>query len=214
MLTDQALTTVKTALGQPGLRLVPVAFLESLIEEASAEFQKLCGRDLYFRTGIEERVPGYGTQDLQVEEANPVVEVTLVQNVFGVGTAEIPSDSYYVKTSRNGRSCIRLNSGCWQWTADFIAGVKASPVAGTERDDYQVDYSGGYVTPNQAEVDPLLTRNLPFDIERAVLDLVASLFLQRGKDKTVTSKTTSAGSQTWTNYPPNFEATAAAWSFL
>lgn len=214
MLSDQALTTVKAATAEPGLRRAESSFLESLIEQASAEFQRLLGRSLYYRTGIIERVPGYGTPALLVEEANPVTEIAEVANVGGTGETVIESTTYFTKTDLQGRTSILQSSGCWQWTANFVPGVISSPVAGTERPDYRVEYAGGYVTPNQAALDVLLTRSLPHDIERAVLDRVASLFLQRGRDKTVTTKTTSAGSQAWTDYPPGYLETVNQWRFL
>lgn len=55
---------------------------------------------------------------------------------------------------------------------------------------YQVTYDAGWVTPHQANEDETLERDLPHDIEQAVLELSSYLYQRAGSDTTVQSKST------------------------
>jgi len=56
------------------------------------------------------------------------------------------------------------------------------------RAEIRVVYDSGWVTPEQVRLTPTLTRTLPFDVERACIDLVVHLFRTRGEDKAITGE--------------------------
>jgi len=94
----------------------------------------------------------------------------------------------------------------------MVPGILESPVVGSEAKSYTVSYSGGWVTPEQARnSEGALVRNLPFDIERAVIDMVTSLYLQRGRDRSVTARTAAQGSSTFATDPAGYADTAKRW---
>ena len=102
------------------------------------------------------------------------------------------STNYEVENADAG--FIRRITGGWAWTTRSAGGVTHDPLAGAEESLYTVTYTGGYVTPQQAADDAELTRDLPYDIERAVIDMVKALYWGRGRDPGVRGKSVSRAS--------------------
>jgi len=207
MLATLALTTVDEVLSQAGMRDADPNRVASLINQASQDFINKLGRELHFQEGRVDRVPGFGTRDLHVS-LNPMTELTAVSLDGGA----IDITELYFTSDPLGETSLRWsNNACWRWTAAYAPGIDLNPIAGTEAASYLVEYSGGYVTPQQANDDPLLTRSLPFDIERAVLDYVVSLHRGSGRDRAVTNRTSASGSQSWQQYPAGYIETINHW---
>jgi hypothetical protein len=190
-LSDRALTTVTRMQAVPGMGSVASSVLEPLIEEASAEFVRLVGRDLHYQTDRLEKVAGYGTPRLMLRGALPLVSISQIQRVSGSSSTTVDSSDYEIEDADTGT--VRAIGWNWDFTGRYGADIIADPVAGTEEPLYQVTYTGGYVTPEQDANDGALTRNLPFDIERVIVDYVSSLWLGGGRDKSVVAKTTTRG---------------------
>jgi hypothetical protein len=63
--------------------------------------------------------------------------------------------------------------------------VTQDPYVGSEGDLYTVTYAGGYVTPQQAADNVLLTRSLPYDLEQACVQGVVAMYRGRGQDQRI-----------------------------
>lgn len=163
------------------------ATLEPLIEEASAELQAACGRNFYSASGVEEKVRGYGGAFMSVRDHLPLTSITSIVFDDGDTQTTIDSDDYEIEDAASG--LIRHKGAGWQWTALEGGDITRDPRPGTEERLYVITYVGGYVTPEQGG-----TRTLPYDIERAVIDMVKALYWARGRDPGVRSKGVSRAS--------------------
>jgi hypothetical protein len=162
-LAENALTTLETAKEYLGLvddnRDNEV---ERLINAASQMIENYCGRKLYYGE-VTETVYGSGTPVILLSRY-PVVDISEVgyyNNVLPVSEYDLVDGDLVVANTGA--------YGLWQ------RGSYRTPFA------YTVSYFGGYVTPQQALGDAAsdspvgLTRTLPYDIEEACLQLVATL---------------------------------------
>lgn len=198
-LSAKALTTVAKAQALPGLSHVDVLVLEDLIEEASERFAQECDREVYRKSGHVEWVSGFGGRLLRIRDHAPVEEVDeIVYSTDGGATTTLVDASDYSldaldRTERELGYIARV-SGRWKWTSATTQDIVRDPLPGSERPFYRVTYTGGWVTPQQAADDVSLTRTLPRDIERAVLDHAISLLFARGRNPSVASRTTPRGS--------------------
>lgn len=207
-LSTQALTTLDRVLceivsNKPEL-------VESYIEEASEELQTACDRKFYYDSAKVESVPGHGTRHLLLRENLPLVSITSIAYDDGISSDAIDAAEYAIDDAEIGR--VRRLIGFWRWTTVASSDITHDPVAGLEEPHYTVTYAGGYVTPQQA-VDLALTRTLPYDIERAVVDRVKDLFLRRTQNVAVSQKSVSKASITYGGsgvggtaaFPPSFQ---------
>lgn len=144
------------------------AFINTLIQQASAAIVSYCGRE-FAAEEVDETVKAYGTATLMVSRT-PVTALTSISLDDGVSSVTIPAGDYVLEDAEGG--FIRSLVGTWTWTASQGSGILARPVPGSEFQAYRVRYTGGYV---------LLT-TLPHDVERACIDLVKHKYLARGRD--------------------------------
>ena len=206
-LSAKALTTVSRISRVPGINLAPEA-AEDLINEASEAFASEVGRDIHYEVDAIANLRGYGSSVLRLYNHVPLVSISSI--VFD-GNA-IDSDDYeIVATDDPNVGHIRAKNSNWAWTADRSTDITGDPLVGTERALYVVTYTGGYVTPQQDADDDSLTRNLPYDIERAVIDMIVSIHRGDGRDGRVRSKKVSRGSVEYADdgLPPSFRRVAA-----
>lgn len=153
------------------------AILDQTIDQASAAIAANCGRE-FARETVKETVAGHGGVFLAVGRT-PIVSITAIRECDGVVT--VPASDYVVHDAAVG--LIRRKTGVWLWSAAQYVGAVGRPVAGSEAAYYEVEYVGGYALPSMSG-----TRDLPFDIERACIELVKAWFLGRGRDPSVQSE--------------------------
>lgn len=189
-LSDAALTTVNRLNAELGLS-DDGTILEPLIEEASAYLQTECGRSFYRASSYAEKVAGFGGSRLAVSDHLPIVSVASI--VFSDGDTSTTIDATDYELEDVAAGFIRHNGGGWKWTARSNYGITHDPAAGTEEPLYTVTYTGGYITPQQAD-DGVGTRDLPYDVERAAIDLAKALYWARNRDPGVRGKAVSRAS--------------------
>lgn len=189
-LTDSALTTVARMESELGISSAS-AVLEPLIEEASASFQRECGRNFYRGSAVVEKVKGSGGSRLSLRRHVPLVSITSIVLDDGDTSSTVSASDYEIEDASAG--FVRRISGRWAFTGQASTDITRDLLAGTEEPLYVVTYAGGYITPKQEDGGDG-TRDLPYDIERAVIDMVKALYYARRRDTGVSSKSVSKAS--------------------
>jgi hypothetical protein len=132
-----------------------------LIDEASAAIASYLGRALAVQEYVE-RLAGFGGPILQLRYTPIVGQPTVVgPDSLAITDFTIDRDNGW----------LRREVG-WVWTAQRSGFVDLTPIPGTERLDFAVTYRAGYVLPGDDDENP---RTLPFDIERACIELVRAV---------------------------------------
>lgn len=187
-LSVHALSTYATVRDELGLTGTQAQTrIERLIEAASAEFESLANRHFENSTAVTELLPGYGDYRLILRRV-PVVSITTIKLLNTDGTVADTATSTDFKIEDADAGFISKPGG-WYWTARTGNDIQASRLSGTELKMVEVVYNGGYITPNQTG-----TRNLPYDIEESIIQSVVGLYRAQGRDPTITSETSAAGS--------------------
>lgn len=193
-LSTKALTTVARV--QVPLGSVDSAVLEPLIEEASEYLMSLCNRNLYYATGAVEYVAGFGDRKLTLKKHVPLLSLSSIVYDPDDANETIDATDYAILGDGNPGWVHRIN-GNWLWTATQHGFVSYEPLAGTELPLYKVTYTGGYVTPQQVADAVATPRTLPYDIERAVVDLVVALYRRSSRDPSLVRKQVSRAMAEW-----------------
>ncbi len=215
-------TTVAIVQEELGIGDIDGQYIDRLIQEASSELDQRCSRVFFRSTAFVEKVPGYGTALLRVSGRLPLLSIISIVRLSDSagGTPETIDASLYAIDDPD-IGTIRHDTG-WDWTARVAGDITRDSLAGTEERLYEVTYDGGYVTRSQDEEGdfPNDERNLPFDVERACIDLVVSRYRQRGRDKSVVSERVMSAATTYTkasgrvvglDVPPSVEALVRRW---
>lgn len=157
------------------------AELVDIILEASEYLANRCNRDLFYAYNFTENLAAYASTNLQVQRHTPIDTTQPVTVVFDAAVFD-PG----IYTISNPELGYIFNKTGWYWTAPLLPNVQQDPFPGYENKLYEVTYSGGWVTPQQAidnPDDPVLSiRTLPYDIERACLMVCVWLYRIRGEN--------------------------------
>lgn len=158
-----------------------------IIIEISYELKERCNREFYYKYNEVEMLSAFASPYLRVKRHTPI-DVTQTISVVFDSAAFDPS----IYTVPNPNLGIIYNRTGWYWTAPLLPNVQQDPFPGYENPLYQVTYSGGWVTPQQAADNPsdpiLAVRTLPYDIERACLDACVAVYRMRGKNPLMKSE--------------------------
>jgi len=142
--------------------------LERLILAACDAVANYTGRLLYYDAAVAESVAGFGGTRLLLSRT-PIVSITSI-TMDGLALA---ATDYEVEDAAAG--FVFRQSG-WPWSAEQSDNIAGDPIAGTEEREIDVVYKGGYVTQGQVTAIPVLARTVPYDIEDAVIQLVADRY--------------------------------------
>jgi len=112
----------------------------------------------------------------------PINSITSV--VYSGST--IDSSEYEIHNANSG--ILYAVAGSWGRTGLYYGDISQTRAMGMERKLYTVTYDGGWYTPKQDDDDEDVTRDLPYDIEQAVLYVVAYMRRQMGRDPSVASE--------------------------
>ena len=177
--------------------------LTELIEQASAIIVAYCDRP-FAQEVYSETLPGFGDVELMVSRT-PIIGTP---TVFHNGD---PIIDFTIESPEAG--ILRRDNG-WSWTAPFFQHLVGHPIAGAEDPQFTVNYTAGYILP-----DDQANRTLPLDIERAAIELVRATYLSRTRDPAVVSERVGdyavtyarPGEEPESGLPPRVEALLTRW---
>lgn len=166
------LTAVKDELGISPTDTSQDILLTRLIHSVSDAIRRFCDREFYYQADIVENYAGYGDPFL-VLDRSPLLSIASIAYAGAI----IDLIEYQVHNKEAG---ILYRRNGWIWTAQHQSNITQDKRSGTEEKLYQVTYTAGYVTPDQAANNPLLTRTLPYDLEDACIEIIAIRYNMRG----------------------------------
>ncbi|MDX1812646.1 MAG: hypothetical protein R3240_11895, partial [Gammaproteobacteria bacterium] len=131
--------------------------INQLIKYATDLIQSYC-HQIFAQEKVKETLPGFGMPTMSLERA-PIVSIESAA-FNGVAKSDV---SIY----DNRAGLIYCDSG-FENTAKFHQGITATPVPNSEELLHEIIYTGGYILPSMDSA----TRNLPYDIEEAAIEIV------------------------------------------
>lgn len=190
-LATNALTTVATVEDELGIASsTETARLERMINIASAAAESYCDRVFYRDTAIAEKVEGTDGP-LMFLSRGPVHSITSVVYL----TTTLDTTEYEIRDSGGHEQTIYNLNGSWRRGSIRRNDTSQTQVAGFERYGYTVTYDAGWYTPKQDDDDVTVTRDLPYDIEGAVIAMVSFLRRSMGRDPTLKAEAMFESSQ-------------------
>jgi hypothetical protein len=169
-----ALTTSATAIAEISGSSGSTSTIERLINVASEAIATYCGREFQLKSRAEYHVPPHGERlllkNFPVVTSSPGAAITV--SLDGTSITD-----FTLEDADTG--ILRLVGG-WGGTSYDLAvdgSVAGAYQYGSGRRVLLVTYYGGYVLPNDTG-----TRTLPYELEQACIDTVASLWRRRGVD--------------------------------
>ena len=181
-LASNALTTISECESELGLTASEQdALLTRYINTASDQIADYCNRKIFYDAAIVEKVGGSKDYFLYISRT-PLTTITSV--VWLGDDSTIGSSLYEIWESDQG--AIYKESGWNNITLNA-----------TYLTRYQVTYKGGWITPQQDADDGALTRDLPFDLETACVNIVTALWQKKGQDRNVKSESIMGASVTY-----------------
>jgi len=141
------------------------------INAASWLFAEVADRKFHRESEHEERVRAYGTPELYVSEFLPVDSISSIKWDVSDTSDTIDASNYEIFNAETGY--IHAD-GVWSDTGLTQSGIVQGGKTASQRPIYLVTYTGGWITPKQDD-DGVGTRDLPWDVEQAVLDQVTFL---------------------------------------
>ena len=136
------------------------ALINALIPVVSDQVRKITGRTFARQVSLE-KLPGTGESRLMVS-ITPIRTITSISFRDGL----LSPDKYEITDVEAG--LIQIFGGT-RLTAEVFVGLTGTPIVGSERLDYEVEYDGGY---DLQSFDTPGTPLLPQDLELAVISLV------------------------------------------
>jgi len=161
------------------------AVLVDMIRQSRDLIVRYCNRE-FARETIQETLDSDGTVNLMISRT-PLVSITQIKDD---GTT-ISSTLYSIDDADAG---IIFRESGWTTTQLWGHNIEAFPIHQGRR-DWEVTYVGGYIMPGSTEG----TVTLPYDLERASIDIIKSKFYQRGDDPTIQSE--KVGDASITRFP-------------
>lgn len=165
---SRALTTLAMVQASLGGSVgdIPVDMLTHLLNASSDFICTYCGRE-FARQKVEELLPGDGLPDLLVS-ITPIVTVEKV---------ELDSSEYTDYTLMDKEMGCLQRRGGWTDTSFYTHYINDAPSGYAER-RWKVTYTGGYNLPGWTGTPTPPVRTLPYDLERACLEIIRSGYKQ------------------------------------
>ncbi|MFB6351810.1 MAG: hypothetical protein ABEN55_21690 [Bradymonadaceae bacterium] len=183
MPSDEPLTDKATVKGKRGLYISTTDWdsaIEAWIKAASRLITDGLGRELHRVDGETEKLGSRGGRRLYLRDRLPVHAVTSVE--YDGDTVD--AGDYYLEAESEGE--LVHDGGGWRDTSDRAGMFGSRQDPRPPEKLYKVTYDGGFVTPVQAPFGSNnLSRDLPHDVEQAVIDYCVMQYRQAGNDKTV-----------------------------
>lgn len=150
--------------------------LNRILDQASSMITRYCGRE-FARETIVETLPGNGKFTLLLTRT-PIVSISAI-TYDGV---TVSADDYSIREPEAG---IIYNRYGWNETARASQGLSQNPILSSRENLYSVTYVAGYILPSFT--DPA-GANLPYDIERACLDIAKGYWVNPGINTVIQSE--------------------------
>ena len=183
--SDTKLTTLTRVKSELGISsTTDDSLLLDNIKEATDIIESYTNRK-FARVTLTETLPGSGRNEL-VLTRTPVVSVSAITDD---GTT-VSSTKYTIDNPDAG---ILYREDGWRDTRLWAHNVEDFPLNTGGKREWSVTYVGGYVTPGATNSTE---RNLPYDIERAAIELVKVRYLRRKEDPLIQSQRTGDASET------------------
>lgn len=174
--------------------------LVAFIQYASDYIEKFTDRT-FARETVVETLPSFGRLKL-VLTRTPIIKVNQVR----LNGSTVSSTTYELDDKDSG---ILFNKR--GWTRTTIVNQNIEPILLDDgARDWEVTYVGGYITPGSTEGQ----RTLPYDVERACIDIVKSAFNRRDEDAMIRTQKLGDASETLFDtggIPPSTIKTLDAW---
>lgn len=199
-LIDSALTTLAAIEGETGLDTSEAPdFFKRRVNVATHLVESITDRKWHHVEDFQERVAAYGDYELRVRKHLPLVSISSIE--YGAKASdleEIEADSYTIFEGAEKHGVITRLDQRWRDTRVVDrSGYSNRMIPDTEKPLYLVTYTGGYITPHQVDEGLYVDRDLPWDVEQAVIDYCAMQYHQRGTDPTVAAESMDMGSITY-----------------
>lgn len=179
--SSHALTSkedVIVELGSPALGGPQETAIERLILEASSLLSREADKQ-FVQERVIERVSSFGSQYLTLTRT----PVTVIHSVkFQEEGAALDASEYSLHSPESGSLFTRFG---WRSTQNRHGDIGSFP-ADTATPSWIVEYTAGYVTAALATVDDPQT--LPYEVERACIDLTRTWFQRFGSDPGLSSE--------------------------
>lgn len=160
-LAGNSLTNIDAAKLNPVLLAANEDLVRFLINAASDVIEEACNRKFYYEEIKSEEHQGSGHLYLQLNRY-PIVSVIEVL----IDDSEVTD---YTILSKPG---LLRRSESWPLSCGIFQDLTNDYDPASADYNIEVTYIGGYVTPNQADEDKELTRNLPYALEQACIEQV------------------------------------------
>ena len=175
-----------------------------IIRSVSATVEKFCGRKMSYKAAAVETRTGVGGPRLRLRRT-PVRSLTALQYVDldGDVVSDLTLDGLQIEDiddeTGHGTSGLVYRAGGFPSSAVYLPYITRPMKVGSERPNYRVTFAGGWVTPSQEADDESvdLPRDLPYDIEEAVVLEVVSRYRRRGADRDIKTERLLSGSVTY-----------------
>lgn len=148
--------------------------LADMLLEAKDMTDAFCNRSFEYQEDIAERVRGYGDGYLLVQQT-PITEITSITKNGSL----IDASNYEIDDAEAG--VIYSQTG-FEANNIVLEGLANRILPNSQEADIDIVYSAGYVLPGTAG------RTLPYDIERAQMQLVKHLWQSRTRDMSIKSE--------------------------
>lgn len=172
------LETVKRELGTTGVTNDKILY--DLIQQASDFIESYTGR-VFKQETVTEFLPSRGSRYM-ILTRTPVNSVNFVE----FDGSSVSSTSYEIDDPDSG---VIYKESAWANT-NISQHFITESYSRWGRRDWEIKYTGGYKLPGETG------RTLPYDIERACIDLVKTWYLQRTNDPTLKSEKVGDASYT------------------
>lgn len=204
------LTTLQTVADTLGMKLGSNPqhdrLIKRYIKAGSDLFERLVGVSYTYESEIEESLASSGNTHLHGFSTLPLKNV---HEIRYKQQEPVDEDLYRI----DGHMIVR-ETGSWRNTHRVERGFIRDRVSTYQkRKDYHVTYDAGYITPYQAEKDESLERDLPFDIEDAIIEYVKFRFLNSDVNERISSESTDQWSISYMDgveVPSTFEEVVKA----
>lgn len=148
--------------------------ITDMVDQASAAIVSYCNREFALET-VEETLPTTGSCNLMLTRT-PIASISSI--TFNGVT--VPATDYFLTEPEAG---FVFNPNGWGDSAQRTYGLSGTPVQNSRAYLLKATYSAGYVPPGFTG-----TPAMPYDIERACIELVKSLWLGRKLNPNIESE--------------------------